>query len=517
MSRTARVDLWRLLAGDDNFDRDWVSARDIRDAHPEWYSGLAELARWGWLLELDLRASEPRIRLRAVMPSDTNVEASSRAIRRFRDLVRGDADVVDGDGPRAFGHARVEDCHVDEAAETREPQGGESRPALGKEIWGAREALRSDEEAGEDAAGAEAVGEEIRTGAPAREAGAEGDGPTQLALLVEGEDVAISDPVPAAGRAGDYQLCTGTLTLDGHFITSTNAVLAVKGMGKSYFSAVIAEELLANALPFVVLDPTGAWWGLQFGADGSPERGYSILVVGGSHGQCAVHAMDGAAVAEWVVSRYPVQVLVDMSLMTPGQQHLFARDFASRLYFLNRQAIHVFVDEADELIPQFPQDKVERACLQAFDRLVRRGRIRGVGLTAITQRSAVLSKNVLSQIGNLYALRTASPQDLKAIEGWVSKILDSDEVAQFLKTLGGLKRGHAWCVSPGRKPLAERITVRKKRTYDSSRTPEIGEAVVDPPTPEHRLSDDFDEYLTERRRPDADESDDEEGVQDVGG
>ena len=46
--------------------------------------------------------------------------------------------------------------------------------------------------------------------------------------------------------------------------------------------------------------------------------------------------------------------------------------------------------------------------------IVRRGGQRGIGCTLVTQRSAVLNKNVLTQAQMLVVLRTIAPQDLAA-------------------------------------------------------------------------------------------------------
>jgi DNA helicase HerA-like ATPase len=57
--------------------------------------------------------------------------------------------------------------------------------------------------------------------------------------------------------------------------------------------------------------------------------------------------------------------------------------------------------------------------LGAGEDIVRRGGQRGIGCMMITQRTAVLNKNVLTQCEMLVALRTISPQDLKAMQAWI--------------------------------------------------------------------------------------------------
>jgi DNA helicase HerA-like ATPase len=70
--------------------------------------------------------------------------------------------------------------------------------------------------------------------------------------------------------------------------------------------------------------------------------------------------------------------------------------FLETLYRLNREAMHLFVDEADSIAPQKPFGE-EARMLGAMEDVVRRGGIRGIGTTLITQRPAVINKNVLTQ------------------------------------------------------------------------------------------------------------------------
>ncbi len=58
------------------------------------------------------------------------------------------------------------------------------------------------------------------------------------------------------------------LSLPTEAITKTFALLAQRRKGKTYAASVMAEEMVDDKLPWVALDPTGAWWGLRSSADG---------------------------------------------------------------------------------------------------------------------------------------------------------------------------------------------------------------------------------------------------------
>ena len=118
--------------------------------------------------------------------------------------------------------------------------------------------------------------------------------------------------------------------------------------------------------------------------------------------------------------------------------------------------------------------------LGAVDRLVRRWRVRGLGITLITQRPAAIHKNVLTQIEVLIALRLTSAQDRKAVEAWISAQGDEAQKQEVMRSLPAMPIGEAWVWSPGWLGVLERVRVRQRATFDSSSTPKVGERVREP-------------------------------------
>jgi len=261
-------------------------------------------------------------------------------------------------------------------------------------------------------------------------------------------------------------------------VTETFAVLAKRGMGKTYTAAVMAEEMLKVGAQIVVCDPVGVWWGLRSGSDGK-SPGLPIIVMGGEHGDIPLDETTGAIVAEFIVDTGS-SVVLDLGLLRKGAMIRFMTDFAEKLYHAKapeakRSPLHMFLDEADAFAPQKPQPDQARL-LGAMQDLVRRGRARGVGITMITQRSAVLNKDVLTQAEVLVPLRTISPQDRKAIEEWIDIHADKSEANTVLDSLPSLPKGTAWFWSPGWLDICQKVNVRKRETFDSSATPEFGKS-----------------------------------------
>lgn len=259
------------------------------------------------------------------------------------------------------------------------------------------------------------------------------------------------------------------LSLPDQAVTETIGILAVKRAGKSNAAVVMAEEMYRARLPWVAIDPKGDWWGVRSSGDGKGP-GLSVLVFGGEHGDVPLEPTAGNLVAD-LVAEQRITCVLDVSEMTKADQRRFLKDFASRLYRVNREPLHVFCEEADEYIPQRVMGDMA-ALVGAFETLVKRGGFRGIGITLITQRSASLNKDVLTQIGTLITLRTTSPQDRKAILGWVEHHTGGAEAVDELPNLGN---GEAFVYSPEWLKTLERIQFRRRSTYDSGATPAVGQ------------------------------------------
>lgn len=269
---------------------------------------------------------------------------------------------------------------------------------------------------------------------------------------------------------------SGDLSLADDAITQTFAILAVRGAGKSNLATVMAEEMFAAHLPFVVVDPVGAWWGLRSSGDGK-SAGIPIPIFGGLHGDVPLERAAGAMIADLIVDNR-LSCILDVSEFSEGDKIRFLCDFAERLYRRNSEPLHLFLEEADDYVPQRPMREQARL-LRAFENIVRRGRARGLGITMISQRSAAINKNVLTQIETLFVLRTTSPQDRKAIAAWVEYNAQDREL---LASLPGLGNGEAWVWSPQWLKTIERIQVRRRWTFDSGATPKQAKASRKPAT-----------------------------------
>lgn len=275
------------------------------------------------------------------------------------------------------------------------------------------------------------------------------------------------------------------LTLPLETVTQTIAVLAKRRAGKSYTMRRLVEQLLKAQQQVVLVDPKGDQWGVRYAADGKAP-GLPMVILGGERGDVPLEATSGEVVAKLVVEER-VSALLDLSLFRKHEVATFMTAFLEHLYRLKAREIYrtpvmLVIDEADAVAPQKPQ-KGEERMLGAAEDIVRRGGQRGIGCVLVTQRSAVLNKNVLTQAQVLIVLRTIAPQDLLAIKAWVDVHGTDEEGADLMDSLPSLPIGDAWFWSPGWPTvdgIFKRVHVLPIETFDSGKSPEPGVKPVDP-------------------------------------
>jgi hypothetical protein len=259
-------------------------------------------------------------------------------------------------------------------------------------------------------------------------------------------------------------------------MTQKLAILARTGAGKTNTATVIAEEVLDAKQQVVVLDPKGDWWGLRSSADGQ-SAGYPIYVLGGDHADegIALEATGGALIAD--VAAQGASLVLDLSTFSARDLRTFVTDFAERFYRAKAghvSPVLVIFEEADEVVPQRVDNNNARM-VGAIERLVKRGRFRGIGTLLVTQRSASLNKDVLTQTEVLIVQQTTSPQDKKAIDAWVEDHQDQEKRAELMANIASLKKGEAFVWSPTFLETFVRLRFRMRKTFDAGRDVKIGE------------------------------------------
>lgn len=255
-------------------------------------------------------------------------------------------------------------------------------------------------------------------------------------------------------------------------VTQTFAYMGKKGSGKTYAATSTAEKMHDEHAQIVTVDPVGVWYGLRLAADGK-SPGISIPVFGGLHGDIPLEPTGGKIIADLIVDR-GISAVIDVSQFEyDSDKARFAGDFAARLFFRKKSspsAIHVFLEECQEFVPQQPS-KGEEHMLHAFNRMVRLGRNFGIGVSLISQRPQDVNKKALNQAECVFAFQLSGTHERKAVRDWIS---EKDMDVNLVDELPKLKTGHAYIWSPSWLDVSEKILFAKKRTFDTSATPEVG-------------------------------------------
>lgn len=282
----------------------------------------------------------------------------------------------------------------------------------------------------------------------------------------------FADVIDAEGKVlGEFPLALDAAA-------DTHVGYAIKGGGKTWLGMKLSESILDAGGQVIAIDITGVWWGLTSSTDGKGE-GFPLYIFGGNKADLPLEPESGELVARTLIESRASAVL-DMSLMRKGKQRRFAADFLEALYDIKAEGSHrdyvltLMLDEGNRFAPQ-KADTDQTRVLGAAEDIILQGRSRGLGLVTLTQRPAVLNKNISTQAGGLILGRISSPQDQKAVAEWL-EIHASPEAAKRIlgKPLANLPRGEFIYISTsGGEPV--RIRLRPRVTFDSSFTPKPGQ------------------------------------------
>jgi len=259
-------------------------------------------------------------------------------------------------------------------------------------------------------------------------------------------------------------------------VTQKLAFIGRSGSGKSYGASKFAEELLDAGVQVVILDPVGIWHGLRTSADGQ-SMGFPIPIFGGEYGDIPLIEGSGELIASTFVEKN-ISAILDVSHLRKAQRKTFVTNFAEQLFHLkknNRSALHFIIEEAQSFIPQRIFSGDERM-LGAMEDICKIGRNYGIGISLISQRPQAIHKDCLNQTEALFAFQINGTHERKAITEWiVDKGLSKSTVA---KDLSGLNVGECFLWSPQWLRILKKIKILPKKTFDSSKTPEVGDAIL---------------------------------------
>jgi len=234
------------------------------------------------------------------------------------------------------------------------------------------------------------------------------------------------------------------------------SILGIRGSGKTNTSAVVLEEMLKYKYPMTIVDIDGEYWGLK-------EK-YELLVVGNTkNADIQVNVEHARQIAEMSISKN-IPVILDMSGFLYEDTYEFLLNYMEEIWDLSakyRKPYEIILEEAHEFIPQGTKNDLK----EILTRIALRGRKRGLGIIILSQRSAKVEKDVLTQAEILFMHKVVHPTDMKVYKEILP--LPSKEVS---KTISELQVGQ--CVLFFENDI-KKVQIREQETFHAGFTPSL--------------------------------------------
>ncbi len=250
-----------------------------------------------------------------------------------------------------------------------------------------------------------------------------------------------------------------TLSLPLDATVNRMAFIGTTNSGKTYGAMKCAEQMWKNGLQFIAVDPLGIWWAMRLAADGT-KPGIPITIFGGPHGDLPLREQDGALVADVIVSQR-ISAILDIShFETEAEKVRFVHRLGERLYHLkktNPSGLHVFLEEADEFIPQNTVGG-DAQMVHVWNVIWKRGGNFGLGGSIITQRPQDVNKKALELSAAVFAFNVTGSNAFDAMQKWMKGVPE-------LATLPELQQGECLLWSPSWLKRKERLKIGEKETF----------------------------------------------------
>lgn len=245
-------------------------------------------------------------------------------------------------------------------------------------------------------------------------------------------------------------------TLPTHeLLTGRGFICGKSGSGKSNTLSVIAEELLDANFSMLIVDTDGEYFGLK-------EK-YELLHAGASDDcDITVDPDQGEQLAR-VALEENLPVILDVSeIMDEATEAALVQNVVEALFKKEKNIRKPFllcIEEAQEFIPQKGgKDDLSDLLI----RVSKRGRKRGLGICAISQRPSSVDKDFVTQCDWMVWHRMTWQNDVELVSDILGK--------SYGEQIDSLSDGEAFLMTDWDESL-ERVKFRKKKTFDAGGTP----------------------------------------------
>ena len=240
-------------------------------------------------------------------------------------------------------------------------------------------------------------------------------------------------------------------------LTGRGFVTGKSGSGKSNTANVIAEELLKQNFPLMIIDTDGEYYGLK-------EK-FELLHVGADEAcDLQINVHHAPKLAQLALEEN-VPIILDVSGYLDGEEaNEIIAETVKRLFMKEKSLKKPFLLLVEEIHEYLPEKGGTDECGQILIRVAKRGRKHGLGLCGMSQRPANVKKDYITQCDWLVWHRLTWDNDTKV----VARLL-SDEKAEEIQDLDA---GEAFLMTDWDN-LVQKVKFRRKETFDAGATPTL--------------------------------------------
>jgi hypothetical protein len=262
-------------------------------------------------------------------------------------------------------------------------------------------------------------------------------------------DSTDSETIPL-NAAGDVRLPIVDLLTGRGFITGKS------GSGKSNTASVVAEELLDDGHPMLLVDTDGEYYGLK--------EAYELLHAGADEScDIQVGSEHAAKLAELALEQ-SVPIILDVSgYLDSDEADALVRETARHLFVKAKELKRPFPLIVEEVHEYIPEGGALADVGEMLIKIGKRGRKHGLGIVGISQRPADVKKDFITQANWLVWHRLTWENDTTVVR----RVVDGD----VADAVADLVDGEAYLQTDWNEADVRRVQVRRKETFDAGATP----------------------------------------------
>jgi len=236
-------------------------------------------------------------------------------------------------------------------------------------------------------------------------------------------------------------------------------ISGMSGSGKSNTAKVICEELLAHNITLLILDSEGEYASLK-------EKYDSVLVIGGKFADIPINNL---IIEDLIQTLYEsgVSLIFDTSELIKDELITLSTKILEKTYYLGtkyRKPIFLIIEECNTLAPQ----TLRSPSLEISRILVTRGRKRGIHSIWLSQRTALVNKDIISQCNIRLFGKMIEKNDIAHIRDILRNAsISESEIMNLIQEF--------FLITIDKK---EKIKFRKARIRDLAKTPLFDEEIT---------------------------------------